>query len=68
MGSRALVKIEVRDKTKCSDEKGQRDPKRCISFLIALVKKKQPGLDLFILNLTADEIKYVMAEILMHKV
>jgi len=73
--SRALVKNEVRDKTKCSDEalrkKTEKSEKVYKLFnsigkeKIARIRSIPPS---FILNLTADETKYVMAEILTHKV
>ncbi len=77
-GSEAIVKKEVRvaiPETKCSDEalrkKTERSEKVYKLFntigkeKIARIRSIPPS---FILNLTADEIKYVMAEILTHKV
>ncbi|GES78018.1 hypothetical protein GLOIN_2v1478598 [Rhizophagus clarus] len=77
-GSEALVKKEVREvilETKCSDEalrkKTERSEKVYKLFntigkeKIARIRSIPPS---FILNLTGDEIKYVMAEILTHKV
>ena len=77
-GSQALVKKEVRmaiPETKCSDEalrkKTERSEKVYKLFntigkeKIVRIRTIPPS---FILNLTEDEIKYVMAEILTHKV
>ena len=77
-GSEAIVKKEVRvaiPETKCSDEALRKKTERFEKVYklfntigkekIARIRSIPPS---FILNLTADEIKYVMAEILMHKV
>ncbi|KAF0413850.1 hypothetical protein F8M41_007713 [Gigaspora margarita] len=77
-GSKAVVKKEVRlaiPETKCSDEALQKRTERSKKIYklfnsigkekIAQIRSISPS---FILNLTADETKYVMAEILTHKV
>jgi len=77
-GSEALVKKEVREtipETKCSDEALRKRTERSEKMYklfnsigkekIARIRSIPPS---FILNLTADETKYVMAEILTHKV
>jgi len=77
-GSEAIVKKEVRvaiPETKCSDEALRKKTERSekVYKLFNIIGKEKivrirtipPS---FILNLTGDEIKYVMAEILTHKV
>jgi hypothetical protein len=77
-GSEAIVKKEVRvaiPETKCSDEALRKRTERSEKVYklfnsigkekIVRIRTIPPS---FILNLTGDEIKYVMAEILTHKV
>src|SRR6266498_3666206 len=77
-GSEAIVKKEVKvaiPETKCSDEALRKKTERSekgYKLFNTIDKEKivriRSILPSFILNLTADEIKYVIAEILTHKI